>query len=139
MTDIAYFVAVAGRIVHCIRFFQEGIVVLRSLCIVSQSQIPLLQQAMSSKKRSRGSAAAKGPCVSSVAPVKAKWKSTALASPERPDDTRQSEPLCLSSIVPAANASTTKFITKEELASALAGLEGKISGMIIFVTHIEQD
>lgn len=46
-----------------------------------------------------------------------------------------SEPLSWSGIVATAGASTSAYFTKDDLAAVLAGLEGKIAGMLTSMTQ----
>lgn len=55
---------------------------------------------------------------------------SAFVSPERPDVTGVSGPLHLSGIVATAAASTSAYVAKDDLAAALAGLEGKIAAIL---------
>lgn len=61
--------------------------------------------------------------------------STVLSSPERPEATGQSESLRLSGIVATSNVSASAYVTKDDLASALAGLEEKMAKMIASVSQ----
>lgn len=90
---------------------------------------------MSSRKRSGGGTAGRGASAPLSVMEDASLTSAVFNSPERPEATGQSEPLWLSGIVATANASDSTYVTKDNLASALAGLKGKIAGMIASVSQ----
>lgn len=64
-----------------------------------------LGQVMSSRKQSGGGTTGKGTCASPATPEEPSWNPAIVLSPQRPEATGQSEPLCLSGIV--ANTSTS--------------------------------
>lgn len=55
-----------------------------------------------------------------------------FVSSKRPDVTSVSEPLHLTGIVTTVGASTSAYVTRDDLAAPLAGLEVKIAGMLTF-------
>lgn len=78
---------------------------------------------MSSRKRSGGNTA--GRCTNALQSglEDPSCASNVLSSPERPEVTGQSELLWLSGIVANSSASASSYVTKDDLASVLAGMK----------------
>ncbi|PIO36078.1 hypothetical protein AB205_0175550, partial [Aquarana catesbeiana] len=95
--------------------------------------VPVL--AMSSRKRATGSRASPGVKVTPSKTGDQPQVTAASVSPERPAAFGLAEPLHLSGVVATTNIPASAYVTKDDLASALAGLEGELAGMIASVTQ----
>ncbi|PIO36080.1 hypothetical protein AB205_0175550, partial [Aquarana catesbeiana] len=91
--------------------------------------------AMSSRKRATGSRASPGVKVTPSKTGDQPQVTAASVSPERPAAFGLAEPLHLSGVVATTNIPASAYVTKDDLASALAGLEGELAGMIASVTQ----
>lgn len=89
-----------------------------------------------SRKQGGGSTAGKDAGAPPSGPEDSGHSPIRFMPPEIPDGTGISEPLWLSGIVTTARASTSAYVTKDDLAAAMASLEGKIVGIL---DSMEQD